>query len=40
VRVTEVCGEQLHGFGWSMRSDKETAFALDLRNGRAIGISV
>jgi hypothetical protein len=40
VRITGVRGEQLHGFGWEMRSDKETTFVLDLRNGRVVGTSV
>jgi hypothetical protein len=26
----------LHGHGWNMRTDKETAFALDLRNGQRV----
>ncbi len=30
----------LHGHGWNMRTDKETPFALDLRNGRLISDSL
>jgi hypothetical protein len=40
LRITEVRGKQLHGFGWDMRRDKEIPFALDLRNGRTVGASV
>lgn len=39
LRITGVSGDELHGFGWDMRSDRETAFALDLRSGRAIDVS-
>jgi hypothetical protein len=33
VTIAAVEGGQLRGLGWNMRSDKETPFALDLRNG-------
>lgn len=33
VTITSVQGSILHGTGWEMRTDKETAFAIDLRTG-------
>ena len=33
VTISAVDGGHLHGLGWSMRTDKETPFALDLRTG-------
>jgi len=33
VRVTEVEEGVLRGFGWEMRTDREVAFAVDLRTG-------
>lgn len=39
LRITGVVGDELHGFGWNMRSDREIAFEIDLRNGRAISAS-
>jgi hypothetical protein len=35
VTITVVEGTLLRGSGWEMRSDKETAFAIDLRTGCA-----
>lgn len=37
LRITEVRGHLLHGFGWDAPSNKEVAFELDLRNGRHAG---
>jgi len=34
LTISAIDGEMLHGLGWQMRTDKETAFALDLRTGR------
>jgi len=36
VTITAIEGETLHGLGWSMFTDKESPFALDLRTGRRI----
>jgi hypothetical protein len=33
VTVTAIEGGMLHGLGWNMMTDKETAFTLDLRSG-------
>ena len=33
---TGVAGPVMHGFGWSMQTDKETPFALDLKTGRRV----
>lgn len=33
VTITGVEGDVLHGLGWDLRTDKETAFALELRTG-------
>ena len=33
IRLTEVEGGMVRGFGWEMRSDREMAFAVDLRTG-------
>jgi hypothetical protein len=33
VTVTELAGGLLHGLGWSLRTDRETPFTLDLRTG-------
>jgi len=37
VRVNEVGGGELRGFGWDMRTDKEVEFAVDLRTGGHTG---
>jgi hypothetical protein len=34
VTVTGVTGGKLYGLGWNLFTDKETAFALDLRTGK------
>ena len=36
VTITAIDGGQLQGNGWSMMTDKETAFTLDLRTGLRI----
>jgi hypothetical protein len=33
VTITAIEGPVLRGTGWEMRSDKETAFSIDLRSG-------
>jgi hypothetical protein len=33
VRVTEVDGDFLRGFGWNLMTDKEVGFVVDLRTG-------
>ncbi len=33
VSITAVDGDQLHGMGWNMITDKETPFTLDLQSG-------
>ena len=37
VRVGEVVGETLNGFGWDMRTDKDVEFVVDLRTGEHVG---
>lgn len=37
VRITAIESGVLHGFGWNMFTDKEVAFALDLRTGKHEG---
>ena len=36
VTITAIEAGVLRGMGWEMRTDKETAFAVDLRSGRRI----
>ncbi len=36
VTITSIESGVLRGTGWSMRTDKETAFALDLRSGKRV----
>jgi hypothetical protein len=36
VAITGIANGVLHGAGWQMRTDKETAFVLDLRSGQLI----
>jgi hypothetical protein len=33
LRIVEVRGDELHGFGWDLLSDREIPFAVDLRTG-------
>ena len=37
LRITEVRGHLLHGFGWDAPTDKEVAVEVDLRSGRHAG---
>ena len=37
VRLGDVEGDTLHGFGWNMQTDKDVAFAVDLRTGQHTG---
>jgi hypothetical protein len=36
VSITAIANGELRGLGWEMISDKETPFALDLRNGQRL----
>jgi hypothetical protein len=33
LRITEVRGDELHGFGWDLITDREVPFMVDLRTG-------
>lgn len=35
VRLTEICGDELHGFGWDLLTDREVPFIIDLSTGEA-----
>jgi hypothetical protein len=37
VRITEIEGGTLHGFGWNLMTDKEVAFSVDLLTGQHRG---
>lgn len=37
IRLGEIEGDTLQGFGWNMQADKDVAFAVDLRSGRHTG---
>jgi hypothetical protein len=37
VRVERVEGEEVRGFGWDLRTDREVEFVVDLRTGDAVG---
>jgi hypothetical protein len=37
VRITEVRGDTLLGLGWEMSTDRELAFAVDLKTGEHRG---
>lgn len=37
LRFEEVQGDQLHGFGWDLMTDREIPFTLDLRTGERVG---
>jgi hypothetical protein len=37
IRITEVRGDTLYGFGWEMKSDCELEFAVDLKTGKHRG---
>jgi len=36
LRITEIGGDQLHGFGWDLIADREIPFTIDLRTGERI----
>lgn len=36
LRITEIRGDYLHGFGWDLMADKEVPFTVDLRGGRSV----
>lgn len=40
LRLTEIHGDDLHGFGWDLKSDREIPFTVDLRTGRCSGTYV
>ncbi|QHN04255.1 hypothetical protein FTO74_13460 [Granulicella sp. WH15] len=37
ITLSHIEGDQLHGFGWNMLTDKEVPFTLDLRTGTHTG---
>ncbi|HEX4308489.1 MAG TPA: hypothetical protein VHZ25_00610 [Acidobacteriaceae bacterium] len=37
LRLTEIQGDNLHGFGWDLSSDREIPFTVDLSAGRCSG---
>ncbi len=37
IRLGEIDGQRLHGFGWNMQTDKDVDFAVDLRTGTHVG---
>ena len=37
VRLTEIRGDELHGFGWDLLTDRENPFIIDLRSGERAG---
>jgi hypothetical protein len=37
LRLGEVEGDHLHGFGWNMPTDREVAFSVDLKTGTHTG---
>lgn len=36
LRIVEIHGNELHGFGWDLLSDREVPFAIDLRTGERL----
>jgi hypothetical protein len=36
ITLGAIEGDKLHGTGWDLMTDKEVAFALDLRNGETV----
>ena len=36
VRLTEIQGHHLHGFGWDLLTDREVPFTIDLRTGQRL----
>jgi hypothetical protein len=37
LRVTDIAGQELQGFGWDLATDTEVAFTVDLANGNHTG---
>lgn len=37
LRLEEIRGNELHGWGWDLLSDREVPFTLDLRSGERVG---
>ena len=37
IRLGEIVGDTLHGFGWNMQTDKDIAFTIDLHTGKHTG---
>jgi len=37
IRLGEIEGDTLHGFGWNMQTDKDVAFTVDLHTGKHTG---
>jgi hypothetical protein len=36
LRITEIRGDTLRGFGWDLMADREVPFTVDLRNGQRV----
>ncbi len=36
LRITEIRGDELSGFGWDLMTDRETPFTIDLRTGHLV----
>lgn len=37
LRIADIRGDTLHGFGWDLQTARELPFAIDLRSGRRLG---
>lgn len=37
LRITDIQGDQLHGFGWDLLTDREVPFVVDLKTGQHAG---
>jgi hypothetical protein len=37
LRITEIRGDELNGFGWDLITDRELPFTIDLRTGHSAG---
>ncbi len=40
LRIVEIRGDELHGFGWDLITDRELPFTVDLHSGRHTGGTV
>jgi hypothetical protein len=40
LRITEIRGNQLHGFGWDLIADREVPFTIDLRSGQRLAVGI